>query len=254
MPPFVDTQILLPAATIPRGGSASRDTFAKAIDEVLLELKKTGDRKNPFYNALENSHNLVPATRDKASQSDVSAEELRRFVESLNSPKLTGRGRQFLTRVSPFLGSLHSLMKICETLVQASPLGVSAAFTGARIVIELVTRMNTYAEIVAEAMDEIRVNIQCYNKFGDAYQSSLEVRSQIVKSYKNIVLFWYNVSQTLTQHNFRVAFRFILKPLEKDIKTALDGLKHDSDKVQKLAEAEEFTQSKGKREEDVGRS
>ena len=244
MPPFVDDQSVLPIATRQVTGPTPRDPFAEAIDAFLLELKEKGDPKNPFFKALVSTQKQIPVVRNKVSQSDVSAEALRSFVEDLSSQRLTSGGRRFLARVTPFMGSLHGLMKTCESLVQASPFGVSAAFTGARVVIELATRMNAYSETVAEAMDDISVNIQCYSKLADVYQSSLEVQSRIVKSYKSIVQFWYDVSHTLSQHSLKVVLKSIWKPLEKDIKTALDGLRRDSEKVLAVTRVERDVQEK----------
>lgn len=248
MPPLVDSQTILPESQGPVRSSTPRGPLTRAIDEYLLELKEKGDSKNPFLNELVKIQKQGTIVHDGVNQSDVSAEGLKNFVEDLGSRKLTSGGHRVLSRLTPFLSSLHTLMKVCESLLQASPLGVSVAFTGARVVIDLAIRMNTYAETVVDALDQISFNIACYSKFADAYQSSMEVQSQIFRSYKRIIEFWFNVSHTLSQHSLKVVLKSIITPLDKDIKTALDGLKDDSKKVQKISNAEEAMQSTKGRE------
>lgn len=245
MPPLVKAPV---SRTTLVDDGASESPFSRAIDEFLVEMKQNDHEKNPFVKELTQQQARLVKTSDKTTQSQVSAETLRSFVAQLDSQKRAGRGPRILARVGPFIDGLQKLMLACETVVQASPFGVNIAFAGARIVLELASKLQTYLDSVVDAMEYIATSLKCYEKFAYAYESSTDIQGLLVRAYKKIIEFWCNVSRTLSQNSFKAVFKSIAKPLDKDIKTALEGLRQIECQVQSLAQSTADSQRRRDRE------
>ncbi|KAI0099814.1 hypothetical protein GGR51DRAFT_564649 [Nemania sp. FL0031] len=197
-----------------------------AIDEFLTELKEKHkqDTDNPFLQALVNSHAGTLRTENGLSQSEVSAEELQKSILELDSRKRTRRHYRLLHRLSPFLEVLKGVLKKCEALVQAAPFGVAIAFTGARIVLEMALAVEEYLEVVVTAMERVAGILEVYQRLS----SSPDLGLRLVRSYKQIITFWYKLSKVLSSSKVKgILPRTILAPLKQDTEEALKTLQED---------------------------
>lgn len=228
-------------------GHSTNARFAEAINEFLAELEKEDDAKNPFLRELKAKNRTIGKGAGGDSQSRTSAASLREFVQENISQKRSERSVRILGHLDPFIGSLTKLMSICENLLEAAPFGVSVAFAGARIVLELAQKIN-YLDIVVEGMEEIGTSLTCYEKLADAYQASPDVQELLVASYKRIIQFWFNVSKLLSKNVLRLAVKGIAGPLDKELKTALQGLRRDGNRLMFLTQVTTAQQTRKERE------
>lgn len=230
----------------------SKSPLEEAIDEVRADLKQKGYVENEFYKELLSSDPQLDSPEDGTPQSQVSADKLRQYMKDLEPQVRDRRDYRILSRVGPFVDSLQTLMKNCETLFQATPFGVSIVFSGAQILLRISSSLNDYFDTVLEAMDRIGKIIVCYEKFAGAYRDA-QFQRCLVSSYQKIILFWGKASQTLAQNNvrsaIRMAFKSIAKPLDRGIKEALDGIEKDTRDVQRIAQATEAEQTSKDRAE-----
>jgi hypothetical protein len=230
----------------------SKSPLEKAIDEVRADLKQKDCVKNEFYKELLSGHPQLDSPKDGTPQSKVSADKLRQYIKDLEPQVRSRRDYHILSRVGPFVDSLQILMKSCETLFQSTPFGVSVVFSGAQILLGISSTLNDYFDTVLEAMDRIGKIIVCYEKFARAYHDP-QFQRCLVSSYQKIILFWGKASQLLAQNNiistFKMAFKSIAKPLNREIKEALDGIEKDTMDVQRIAQATEAEQTSKDRAE-----
>ncbi|KAI0540402.1 hypothetical protein GGR58DRAFT_145064 [Xylaria digitata] len=207
------------------GARAPSETFGKAIEEFLTELKQKHkeDSKNPFLQALI-SHAETPRTDNGLSQSDVSAEELQSSISELDARKRAGKGYRLLHRLGPFLEVLKSLLKKSEAFTQVAPFGVAIAFIGARVVLEMALAVDEYLEIVVTAMERIAGILEIYQRLS----TSPDLGPRLVDSYKAIITFWYKLSKVLTSSKAKgILPRTMLTPLKKETEDALRNLQED---------------------------
>lgn len=214
-----------------------RSPLSRAIDEFLLDIGEKQDGKNPFLKELSQQQAQLLKTASRTNQTQVSADALRSFVTQLENKRNAGRGTRLLARVGPFIEALQKLMLTCENVVQASPFGVSVAFAGARIVLELASKMQAYLDQVVDAMALITINLKCYEKFAAAYENSTDIQDLLVSSYKRIIEFWCDTSHKLSQNSFKLVIKGIARSLDKEVRKAVDGLTQDRYAVQALVHA-----------------
>lgn len=228
-----------------------QNLFGRAIDEFLGDItsKELNNDKNPYIKELLSSQREYTIARNGISHADLSASELQSFILELESQRRAGRGYRILQRLAPFMEALKNLLRMCESMTQATPFGVGAAFSGARIVLDLAVSHHTYFDIIVDAMERIGDNLMCYQKFAEAFESSPEFQDRLVRSYKRIIRFWYTVSRNLSQR--KLVFKSITTSLIADTKEALDGLKEDCRHIEGLAYATESLQAKRGREDDL---
>ncbi|KKY32021.1 putative nacht and wd domain-containing protein [Diaporthe ampelina] len=108
--------------------------------------------------------------------------------------------------------------------------------------------MQTCLDSIVDAMEQIGISLKCYEKFAHAFPDSDEVQDLLASSYKNIVCFWFKASRILSRHSLKTVIRGATRSIEKEIKTALDGLSRDSSNVMALAQATTAEQAIHKRE------
>ncbi|KAH7309821.1 hypothetical protein B0I35DRAFT_440686 [Stachybotrys elegans] len=217
----------------------ARSLLGRAIDDFLNELKEK-DKKNPFIQELINKEYRSHAPASGVSYADQSAQEIHECLVKLEEQK-RGRGYRLLHRLAPFLSSFKSLLKTCEVVLQASPLGVGAAFLGARVVLEIAITFHEYFELVVNAMDRIGDSLLVYQKYTEAFHERPDFQHCLIKSYKRIVEFWYNISRNLSRK--RAVFKSITAPLVAEIKEAITSLKEDGAHISNLAQATQSVQS-----------
>jgi hypothetical protein len=214
----------------------------RAIDEVREDLKDKEYAKNEFYLEILSGGPKLKCPTDHSPQSQVSADRLRQYIEDLELQVRGRRDYRIISRVGPFVDSLQVLMKNCETLFQATPFGVNVVFSGARILLRVSSTLDAYFDTVLDAMERIGRIIVSYEKFASAYGDP-QIQRCLVSSYKKIILFWASASHTLAKHNvkstIKMAFKSIAKPLDREIKKALDGIDKDTRDVQRIAQATE---------------
>ncbi|KAI9155258.1 Vegetative incompatibility protein [Paramyrothecium foliicola] len=225
--------------------------FGRAIDEFLADLaeKEKSETKNPFIKELLVSQKDALVAKDVLSQADVQGNELQKFMVDLESRKHSGRTYRILDRLGPFLEGLKNMLRMCESLAQASPLGVGAAFAGARVVLELAITHHTYFDIIVGAMERIGDCLACYEKFEEAFNSSSEFQDRLTRSYKRIIEFWYSISRHLSQKH--LFLKSLTTALISDTQDALDGLKDDCQHIQGLANATGSLELKREREKNI---
>ncbi|KAI0870765.1 hypothetical protein GGS24DRAFT_90925 [Hypoxylon argillaceum] len=205
--------------------TAPPEAFGKAIDEFLAELKQKQkeDSKNPFLQALISHVGTSRATKG-LSQSEISAEELQESILELDARKRAGKGYRLLHRLGPFLEILKGVLKKCEAFTEVAPFGVAIAFVGARIVLEMALAVDEYLEIVVAAMERIAGILEVYQRLS----SSPDLGSRLVRSYKDIITFWYKLSKVLSSSKSKgILPRTILTPLKKETEEALRNLQED---------------------------
>lgn len=235
-------------------GATAQSPLELAILEVRADLKRKDYVKNEFYKTLLNDDPPVdPTAQDGgASQSQVCADKLRQHIKGLESSLRGRHDYRILSRVGPFIDTFQMMMQNCEKLFQAAPFGVSVAFSGVHLLLRIASSIDTYLETILDAIEQIGNIIVCYEKFSAAY-SDTEVQRCLLSSYKRILLFWGAASQTLAQHDHRstvkLVFKSISKPLNRQIKDALDGIEKDAQAVQRLAYATEAEQKLKERAE-----
>jgi hypothetical protein len=136
----------------------SKTPLGEAIDKVRADLKQKDYVENEFYKELLSGDPQLDSPEDGTPQSQVSADKLRQYMKDLE-PQVRGRrDYHILSRVGPFVDSLQTLMKTCETLFQATPFGVSIVFSGAQILLRISSSLNDYFDTVLEAMDRIGIS------------------------------------------------------------------------------------------------
>lgn len=250
MAPFLkDPAPGLSAAPTLVADSKTGDPFSQAIDQFLAELEKGADVKNPFVNEIRAAQQLLAATTHDGEQpSKAAATDLKDFVQGLEAQKRTHSVRRALQRLTPFIEILSKLMGMCEHILQAAPFGVSIAFTGARIVLGLAVQASNCLESVVDAIEEIGINLKCYERFADAFRKSADIQELLVSSYKRIIKFWFNVSRILSASRFKSAMKSLLTPIDKEATVALNGLKRDAERVSILAQATTAQQRERERE------
>lgn len=238
-------EMTMPTIAVEEG---SRSPLSIAIDEFLVDVAQKRDDKNPFLKELIQQQAQYLANKDDTVEPKSPADALRSSVERLEKEKGAGRGTRLLAKLSPFIDALQKLMEICEKAVQASPFGVSIAFAGARVVLELANKFQGYLGQIVDAMVTIGRKLKCYEIFAKAYKHSAEVQHLLVNSYKNIIKFWYDASRHLSQSNFRLVMKGVALSLEKDVKKAVEEFHKDSAAVQDLTTATNAEQQRLDRE------
>lgn len=211
--------------------------FSRAINDFLTELNAEDDSRNPFLRELKLSRQALANAPGCKSEAQASAAKLKDSMQDLQIQKSSGRGMKLLARVEPFIDSLSRVMGLCESMFNAAPFGVSVAFSGTRIVLKLASQMHSCLESIVDAMEQIGISLKCYDKFAQAFPKSDDVQDLLASSYKNIVSFWFKASRILSRHSLLTVVRGATKSIEKEIKTALDGLGRDRDNVIALAQA-----------------
>lgn len=237
MAPFVKDSAQVPWPSNCKNEPVPDTPFSRAIDDFLVELNAEDDPKNPFLRELNASRQQVSQSPGCKSQAQASAANLRDFMKDLQTQKSSGHGMRILARLDPFIDSLGRVMGLCENMLGAAPLGVSVAFSGARIVLKLASDMQACLDSIFDAMEQIGISLKCYDKFAHAFPDSDEVQDLLISSYKSIVYFWFKASRILSRNSLRTFIRGATRPIEKDIKTALDGLSRDRSNVTALAQA-----------------
>lgn len=237
MPPFVTDRVQAPRMNPFEDGALPVTPFSRAVDAFLMELNAEDDPKNPFLRELKVARQQLAKKPGCKSEAQAAAVSLKKSVEDLQTKKSSGRGLRILARVEPFIDSLAKVMALCENALNAAPFGVSIAFSGARIVLQLAIQMQTCLDSLIDAMDRIGKSLKCYDKFAQAFPNSDDVQDLLASSYKNIVSFWFNASRILSRNSLKTVFRSIARSMDKEIKTALDGLSRDSSSVELLAQA-----------------
>ncbi|KAK9796166.1 putative NACHT domain-containing protein [Seiridium cardinale] len=192
--------------------------------------------------------NTSASISDKGAKADESANRLCESMKELEVRRASGHAYKILHRLSPFIENLKSLMQICESVIQDAPFGVSIAFSGARVVLDLAFRVHSQFETILEAMEEIGARLECY-KLLAKYDSRPNFQRLLLSAYKNIIQFWLKASQILSQNSLKSMVKNIAKPLHTIIKDTLDHLSKDGDLVHQYASATGLSNAKDDQEE-----
>ncbi|KAI1331713.1 hypothetical protein F5Y16DRAFT_359066 [Xylariaceae sp. FL0255] len=194
----------------------------EAIESFLAELKEKEkeDPKNPFLKAMSR-HVNQPKTA--ISQTETSAQDLQACITKMDDTKRANKGYRMLHQIRRFLEAFKDLMKKCESLLQVTPFGVSAAFVGVRVVLEMAISVDENLELVVDSLQRVAGILMIYDRIP---LSSPDIGQRLVNSYKRIILFWYKLSKVLSSHRSVIA-RSILMPLKREIEDALKEMKED---------------------------
>ncbi|KAG8160710.1 hypothetical protein KVR01_008974 [Diaporthe batatas] len=239
MAPFVtdSERIQLPSSSPFEDGTPIHTPFSRAIDDFLKELNAEDDSRNPFLAELRATRRELANNPGCKAETQAAAAKLRGFMDDLQTQKSSGRGPRLLARLDPFIDSLSRVMGLCESVLNAAPFGVSVAFSGARVVLKLAMQMHSCLESIVDAMVQIGISLKCYEKFAKAFPNTEEVQDLLVSSYKNIVTFWYKACRVLSRHSLKTVIRSTTRSMDREIKTALEGLDRDRSNVIALAQA-----------------
>lgn len=248
MAPFVKDLTPLSAAPTVVADKLPGTPFAQAIDQFLAGLKEGADAKNPFVKEIRAAHQCLVQGDDGKDKSKVAAADLKNFVQDLEAQKRAHSHHRVLQRLTPFMENLGKLMGLCEELLQASPFGVSVAFTGARVVLGLAVQASNCFDSIVDGIEEIGISLKCYEKFADAFRKSPDIQELLVSSYKRVIQFWFNVSKILSTSRFKGVIRNLVAPINKEVDEALKGLKRDGERVSISAQATMAQQTERERE------
>lgn len=106
-----------------------------------------------------------------------------------------------------------------------------------------------FLDTIVESMTEIGNNLKCYEKLADAFEMSPDVQDLLVASYVRVIKFWYHVSGILSSRMVRnFAKIMVKKPIDQELKTALEGLRLDGDKLILLTTATTAQQTRKEKE------
>ncbi|KAI1335370.1 hypothetical protein F5Y15DRAFT_419856 [Xylariaceae sp. FL0016] len=206
--------------------ASAASPFGAAIDQFLTNLgeKEKNTDRNQFIKEIQKHQKLLHAGYDPA-QSDISSRELQSFVDKEDSRKRDGKGFRLIHRLSPFLESLRNLMKKCEAFTQVSPFGVSVAFVGARVILEMALAVDEYLEVILTALEQIGGILSIYQKLDSSFP---DLQTRLVSSYKKIIEFWYQTTKVFSSSKLKgVTSRSILTPLKRVTDDAVSELRVD---------------------------
>ncbi|KAH7359279.1 hypothetical protein B0T11DRAFT_113941 [Plectosphaerella cucumerina] len=207
----------------------------EAVDEFLAGLGPDDHKKNPFVRD-------VLARRRQPDAPDDHLEEMRRCIERLELKKKERKTYRILEKVSPFLEGLGRLTKTCESALQATPFGVSIAFSGVRIVLEAAVAVQGALTEVLEALEDIAPDLRCYELIAEAQAGSPDMAIAIKRAYRHVLEFWCLAAAALSRGYAVATASAIIKSLRPVVQTFRDRIRQDSRHVQDLLAASLATQ------------
>ena len=134
-------------------------------------------------------------------------------------------------------------------MIQAAPSAAILLYGGARLVLQLAQNFYNCFDTVLGIMEEVGHLLKCYERFAHAYESSADLQSLLVESYKNIVTFWQKASKLLGRKPYKTILVNIVKPLFAEWQRCRENLQRDRDRVQMLAQATEADMRRQREEE-----
>ena len=174
--------------------------FVQALEEFLFEVKRKEDTRTPFYqkvlSQLESS-----SLEDDPKWRVRCAEDLEAFVEDLEHKRRHGsKTFSILQRLKPLFSGLSLYTKSCDVAIQAGGAPACVLYGGARLVLDLAQNFYEAFDSVADILGDVGTLLQCYDRFSEVYSSSEFMQQLLVKSYKNIILFWQKASRLLSRN------------------------------------------------------
>lgn len=219
---------------------SSTNPFALAISSFISDLKRSEDTTTPFYKEVLAQINNSPREQDLTSERYLCADRLATFVHDLEKEqKRNSKTRRVAEKLRPLMSGLDQYTRVCDLAIQAAPSAAMLLYSGARLVLQLGQSFNSCFDRILGILEEIGHLLQCYRLFSTAYQSSDEMQTQLVESYKNIIVFWQKASKLLSRRAYKVLLVSIVKPLWAEWEDCRRILQDDSERVKMLAQATE---------------
>lgn len=192
-----------------------------AIEEFVAELEPKERDKNFFV------REVLLQRKVGLSNEDDPLKELRTYVKQLETKGIESRGRRNLEKLAPLLEGSGALIRACESLFQAAPLGVGVAFSGLRIVLSLATRVSEVLDDLFPILENVGFYLDGYSQILVAQPNSEEVFRSIKRSYKRILELWYVSAKVLSNSLGKTALLLSYKPLKEEIRRFKDDIFQD---------------------------
>ena len=217
--------------------ATSSNPFAVAIETFIADIKRNEDIRSPFYREVVAQ--AASASKDDG-QSARCAEQLSVFIADLERKQKRESKTLWITdKLRPLVAGLNEYVQACDVIIQAAPSAAILLYGGARLVLHLGQNFYNCFDTLLGIMEEVGHLLKCYELFAQAYQSSADLQSLLVESYKNIVTFWQKASKLLSRKVYKTLLVNIAKPLSAEWQRCREGLLRDRDRVQMLAQATE---------------
>ena len=221
--------------------ASSFSPFATVIQSFILELKDKEDKQSPFYREV-----LAKASSTARSKKEIAwcAQELAEFVAELEQKQRRESKTLWVSeKLRPLLTGLNEYAQACDVIIQAAPSAAVLLYGGARVVLVLGNNITKAFDTVVKIMEQIGYLLKPYELFSQAYQSSADMHSLLMVSYKKIVRFWHKASKLLNQKKYKTLLVNVVKPLHVEWQKFSEDLQQDKDRIQLLAQATEASKT-----------
>jgi len=123
--------------SISLSNSSGHDVLDEAVDQLLSESAKL-DKKSPLWKEVVKMRDEIGKTGTTSeSQSKKYEEDLQATIQAIANDRGHGKTMKVLEKLEPFFVSLAGVARLCEGLLQASPLAVGVVFAGARVLLQV---------------------------------------------------------------------------------------------------------------------
>ncbi|EMT65780.1 hypothetical protein FOC4_g10007891 [Fusarium odoratissimum] len=214
------------------GGNSFNALCETAIKEFLddPETQKLAD--NPFVRYVTCRKEQIEKGKDE--EHDDPIEQTQQCIREVEQRWTGSKAHHLRERINPFIESITTLTKSCESLLQPAPFGVAIAVSGFRIVLELATKAHGAVEEILSVLEEVPPLLDCYKMTAMSQQNSPQISKAIKKSYKNILQFWAYSAKVLSKSYTRVTLSSAMRPFKQEIQTFREKFREDSKQVSQL--------------------
>lgn len=229
---------------------APLNPFGQAIDLFIEHLRQTEDPRSLFYQELLQEAAKLKFQDGAREQISRSAQSLQTFIENLDEQQTRrGKTRWIGRKLQPLVAGLMQFTGAMDTMIQAGPAPAMLIYGGAKLVLSLAQNFAECFDKMVDAMHEIGTMLKCYHIFSDAYDSADLMRTVLLESYKNILVFWQKAARTFTRNGVKTFLKGVVKPFESEWKTLKTRLELDVRQVSTVAQALEGIAAKRREEE-----
>ncbi|KAL5605175.1 hypothetical protein FOVSG1_005322 [Fusarium oxysporum f. sp. vasinfectum] len=214
------------------GGNSFNALCETAIKEFLddPETQKLAD--NPFVRYVTCRKEQIEKGKDE--EHDDPIEQTQQCIREVEQRWTGSKAHHLRERINPFIESITTLTKSCESLLQPAPFVVAIAVSGFRIVLELATKAHGAVEEILNVLEEVPPLLDCYKMTAMSQQNSPQISKAIKKSYKDILQFWAYSAKVLSKSYTRVTLSSAMRPFKQEIQTFREKFREDSKQVSQL--------------------
>jgi len=220
--------------------TTAKDPFALAIASFISDIKSKEDIRSPFYKEVLSQIKVGTSDATQVGDTIQCEHQLDIFIQELERKQKRDSKTLWVTdKLRPLVTGLAQYTSACDVMVQAAPSAAVLLYGGARLVLQLAQNFYSCFDTVLSIMEDVGFVLQRYRLFKEAYQASTNMQNLLIRSYKNIVLFWLKASKLLSRKAYKTLLVGIVKPLDAEWKRCRQDLQDDSNRVQELAQATE---------------